>query len=80
MSNFLDKYVACPFYFKQEGRKIYCDGFEQGVRIHLSFGNKILMNKHKSQYCHSVKGCEKCPIYPVIEKRYKPLDEEKLKI
>lgn len=70
MSNFGDKYVACPFYFKQEGRKLYCDGFEQGVRIHLSFGTNSLMNRHKARYCHSIVGCKKCPIYPIINKRY----------
>ena len=74
MSNFGDKYVACPFYFKQEGRKLYCDGFAKGVYIHLSFKTNTVLERHKARHCHSIGGCKKCPIYPLIEKRY---EEEK---
>lgn len=74
MSNYADKYVACPFYFKQEGRKLYCDGFRKGVHIHLSFSTTSLLDIHKTRHCNSIAGCKKCPIYPLINKQY---EEEK---
>ena len=70
MSNYADKYVVCPFFFKQEGGKLYCDGFKEGVYIHLSFRSNSLLNSHKAQHCHNISGYKKCPIYPLIEKRY----------
>lgn len=70
MSNFSDKYIACPFFFKQEARKIYCEGFSRGNRIHLSFETHDLMRVHQIRYCESIKGCKDCPIYPLISKKY----------
>lgn len=70
MSNFKDKYVKCPFYLRQDGTKIYCDGFEEGTYIHLSFKTTALMNFYKSRNCHSISGCKKCPIYTLAAKRY----------
>ncbi len=70
MSNYLDKYVKCPFFSKQEGKKIYCEGFEDGIHIHLSFKDNSLLLRHRHYHCNSVSGCQTCPIYKVASEKY----------
>ena len=62
--------VVCPFYHRDDGLKVRCEGFCKTVTIQLSFKNKEQKQIHRHQYCMDFKGYPKCPLYPVINKQY----------
>ncbi len=73
-SGFIDPYVQCPLYYKEgtnEERKIYCDGYQKGVYIHLYFRKTAQKKLHKKLYCKNVDGYEQCPLYKSILEFYK---------
>ena len=73
-SSYIDQYVVCPFYSREESsitRKIHCEGFKKGTHIHLCFDNKDLKKAHKKKFCKDEKGYLKCPLYPVIIKQHR---------
>ena len=77
MKCWIDRYVLCPFYSREEGsvsRKIHCEGYAKGNHIHLCFDSKDAIKAHKKKYCKNDGGYKKCPIFPVIFKKY--LEEE----
>lgn len=67
--------VVCPFYHKDDGLKVRCEGFCNAVTIQLSFTSLEQKQVHKHTHCMEFDGYPKCPIYPVINKQY--MDEEK---
>lgn len=75
MSDFRDKYVKCPFYVSQDGKKIHCNGFSDDCHLHVAFETKESKETHVEKSCNSVFGYLKCPLYPVIAKRFE--EEEK---
>ena len=74
MSDYRDKYVKCPFYISQDARKIHCVGFTDGCYLHVAFPNAENKEAHVERRCNSIFGYLKCPLYPIIAKRF---EEEK---
>lgn len=74
MSDFRDKYVKCPFYVSQDGKKVHCNGFSDNSHLHIAFDNKESKDAHVESRCNSMFGYLKCPLYPIIAKRF---EEEK---
>ena len=62
--------VVCPFYHRDDGLKVRCEGFCNTVTIQLSFKSKEQKQVHKHRHCMDFKGYPKCPLYPVINKQY----------
>lgn len=78
MKHYIDKYVVCPFYSREESsvtRKIHCEGHMEGTHIHLCFDTKELKKIHKKKHCKNVVGYKKCPLYPVILKKHREGDD-----
>ena len=74
MSAHLDQKTVCPFYTQQEGYRVYCEGFAKGNSMQVCFRNAALMKKHKDSFCNNIDNYQKCPLYPVIEKKYHSLE------
>ena len=74
MKTYTDKNIVCPFYTREEpsnvARKIHCEGYKKGNHIHMCFDTIELKKAHKNDFCKNSKGYTKCPLYPVILKRY----------
>ena len=73
-SFYIDKYIRCPFYSREESsvaRKIHCEGYCDGTHFHICFDSKELKKLHKRTVCKNENGFKKCPLYPIIEKKYK---------
>lgn len=73
-SSYIDQYVVCPFYSREESsiaRKIHCEGYKRGTHIHLCFDSKVLKKSHKKEYCKNEGAYHKCPLYPIIAKQYR---------
>lgn len=70
MQHYVDKNAVCPFYTKQEGLRVYCEGFCRDNSLNVVFRRNIDMDEHKTHFCCNINGYRKCPLYPVIEKQY----------
>ena len=78
-SSYIDQYVVCPFYSREEScitRKIHCEGYKKGTHIHLCFDNKELKKLHKKKFCKDERGYQKCPLYPAIAKQHREDEDD----
>ena len=64
------KEVVCPFYHKEVGTKMLCEGFCKTTSLQITFSRRELLVSHKQRYCNSFKGYPLCPLYSVINKQY----------
>lgn len=79
-NGYVDPYVVCPLYSREESnevRKIYCEGYKDGVYVHLYFRKKGLKKAHKTNYCKNANAYHKCPLYQGISEYQKENDDEK---
>lgn len=71
MKKYMDKYVVCPFYSGEHGSKIYCEGFSDSNSLQTSFKTKELLIDHKKRLCRCITRYKSCPLYPIINAKYK---------
>ena len=56
-----DAYTTCPFYHKEAGARLICEGIADGSSNVTVFGNTLLKARHQSRYCRSDYGsCALC--------------------
>lgn len=53
MSSYMAKDVRCPYYSKEEGVKIHCEGVEDGTYIHLVFASPDIRRDYQLKKCCS---------------------------
>lgn len=70
MKEYCAKEVVCPFYTKEMGLLIRCEGFCKTNSIFLSFRTKEHKKRHKKEHCNSMEGYLFCPLYAIINKQY----------
>lgn len=71
MQKYVSKYVVCPFYHKEDGVKILCEGFcEATTSLQSTFRCREDLRLHKKKYCEAMNGFKKCPLYPAINRQY----------
>ena len=78
---YIDPYVVCPFYKREEAnkiRKIHCEGFCEGIHIHIYFDNKEHKKAHKKNMCKSKDGYKECPIYKAVEYHLREVEYEQI--
>ena len=64
------KEVVCPFYHKEVGAKILCEGFCRTTSLQTTFIRREQLIAHKERHCNSFKGYPECPLYSIINKQY----------
>lgn len=58
MSSYMAKDVKCPYYLKEEGVKIHCEGVEDNTYIHLVFASaKIRRDYQLNKCCNNYNRC-----------------------
>lgn len=77
MKHYVSKEAVCPFYHKEEGNKIHCEGFCKTCNLQTTFSRRELLYVHKQIHCNSFEGYPKCPLYEIINKQYTNNTEEK---
>lgn len=61
MTDHRSVYVVCPFYIKEDGRSITCEGITDKCNISLHFRSPRLKKQHHDIFCaHSYACCEVC--------------------
>ena len=78
-TGYVDHYVRCPLYSKEETdkvRKIHCEGYKKGVYVQLYFRRKKTKLAHKTNYCKS--DYQKCPLYQSVISYQKEKENEQI--
>lgn len=56
-----DSYTACPFYLKECGTRLLCEGIADGSTNVTVFSSHVGMARHKERFCRSdYNGCSLC--------------------
>ena len=58
----------CPFYKHEDprARMLYCDGFQRGTVIHLTFADNLEYKDYRNKMCYKEE-YEHCPIFKMLE-------------
>ena len=56
----IDKNVECPYYHKDEGAKICCEGIAKTKGVHLIFGTREEALVYRRDLC--IRDWKNCPI------------------
>ena len=59
--------ACCPYYNGEETLKLFCDGFEPGMTLHVKFQSERGARRHKARYCRSMNDWQACPLAQTIE-------------
>ena len=70
MSNFIQKYVKCPFFVSCDKSKIRCEGFQEGCTVQIIFNTPSAARQYQRNFCFALDGCEQCPIYQLADSKY----------
>lgn len=56
MIYFEDSFATCPFYQRESGYRLICEGITENASNITVFPNKSDMNKHKAKFCRKCYG------------------------
>ena len=60
-------YVKCPYYRKEDGVKLCCEGIVEGTHINQIFPTKQARANFERRHCKSA--WEKCPVAMLVSQR-----------
>ena len=70
MSQYVSKYVVCPFYRRHDDNRICCEGTNSKNTINLVFGDKYKQKEYGIKYCNSIEGYKRCLICKALNTKY----------
>lgn len=65
-----DKFAKCPYYIKQDGNRIICEGIVTKTTLHVAFEHGTDKSTFFKNLCCNIKGCVICPIHQMLDKDY----------
>ncbi len=76
MSQYVSKYVVCPYYSRHDGNRICCEGTEDSNTINIVFGDAKRQKEYGIRYCNSMTRHRDCMICKALDERYGATDEK----
>ena len=70
MSQFVSKYVVCPFYRRHDNNRICCEGTNKDNTINLVFGDTKKLKEHTVTYCESMDNYKRCLVCGMLNTKY----------
>lgn len=63
-----DVLVKCPYYKGEEKQMIFCEGVQDGSKLHLAFDTAPNLREYKKHFC---KGCyNNCLVAGMLNRKY----------
>lgn len=63
-----DVLVKCPYYKGEEQQKLFCEGVQEGSKLHLTFNSVQKIKDYKNRFC---KGCyNQCLIAMMLNRKW----------
>ena len=75
MSQYVSKYVVCPYYRRHDDNRICCEGTGSMNTINLVFGDANKLKEYGIKYCNDIEGCKRCIIHKALNTKYGVLNE-----
>lgn len=75
MSQYISKYVVCPFYHRHDDNRICCEGTTSKNTINLVFVDSNKLKAYTFKYCNDIEGYKKCLICRALNSKYGVLNE-----
>jgi len=47
------KVIECPYYKREVGNSIRCEGYEDGINLQLNFASQDRLREHRGSFCSS---------------------------
>ena len=69
MRQYVSKYVVCPFYRKEEAKKLFCEGVEDGTGLMIQFDSQEHRFQFRERFCY----CENwvnCRLARMLNEKY----------
>ena len=64
-----DHLIQCPYYKTNNSQVIYCEGFEDGMVVHLAFATHTKLVEYKGKFCR--RSCyNKCPLATMLNRKW----------
>lgn len=70
MSQYVSKYVVCPFYRKHSDNRICCEGTDDSNTINLVFEDSKLMKEYNICFCNDMRFHKGCMVYQMLQAKY----------
>ena len=64
-----DHLVQCPYYKTHTNQVIYCEGFEDGMAVHMAFASHQQLVNYKGRYCRGNRWVA-CPLAKMQNERW----------
>lgn len=69
-----DHLIQCPYYRKNTGQILFCEGLEDGMTLHLAFDTHAHMIRFKGRFCRKDSYAD-CPIAGCLDRKWGYDDE-----
>ena len=70
MSQYVSKYVVCPYYSRHDGNRICCEGTDASNTINVVFGDAKRQKEYGIRYCNSMTHHRECMICMALDRKY----------
>jgi hypothetical protein len=77
MSQYVSKYVVCPYYRRHDDNRICCEGTDSKNTntINLVFGDNKKLKDYTTNFCSDIQCYKKCIICKALNMKYGVLNE-----
>ena len=63
-----DVLVKCPYYKGEDKQVLFCEGVQEGTKLHLAFDTVPNIKEYKKQFC---KGCyNRCIVADAMNRKW----------
>lgn len=70
--------VACPFYFRETGKQIVCEGFYEGSTTKMCFPSRTRKRRHLKEMCNQYR-YDRCPLAAALVVKNVRMNERALR-
>lgn len=70
MSQFVSKYVVCPYYRRHNDNRICCEGTDETNTINLVFEDTRRQKEYGIIFCNDINGYRRCMVCRMLESKY----------
>lgn len=79
MYKYISKYVACPYYRKNEQNRIVCEGVDPTNTISLVFECKEKLLEYQRNYCNDILAHRDCRLCMMLTEKWEEEKNEQIR-
>lgn len=68
MKSYVRREALCPYYHREEARRLFCEGPEPGIALQLSFPRGQRFDRYLHQYC--CRDWDHCLVADMLARKY----------